>query len=116
RVAGLLEADLPGLLRRLRHELARLSEHEPHLSEVDALLEGAGIQIDEASVTLERLRDDFELDPERLTELEDRLTRLHELARKHRVAPEELLQRRDELQRELDELGDSDARLAELQR
>lgn len=120
RVAGALEGDegasLPGLLRRLRQELARLSEHEPRLAEVDALLDGAQIQIDEAAATLERLRDDFELDPERLAELEDRLARLHDLARKHRVSPDELLQRRDELRRELDELGDSDARLEELRR
>ena len=116
RVASALETDLPGLLRRLRHELARLAEHEPGLTEVDALLDGAQIQIDEAATALERLRDGFELDPERLTELEDRLARLHDLARKHRVSPEELAQRRDQLQQELDDLGDSDARLAELHR
>lgn len=120
RLAGGLEGDdvgsLPGLLRRLRHELTRLAEHEPGLADVDALLESAGIQIDEAASTLERLRDGFELDPERLAELEDRLARLHDLARKHRVTLDDLLQRREQLQQELDELGDSDARLAELRR
>ncbi|MCX7556881.1 DNA repair protein RecN [Xanthomonadaceae bacterium JHOS43] len=114
RIGTALESDLPGLLRRLRQELARLSEHEPALSDVDALLDGAQIQIDEAATALERLRDGFELDPERLHDLENRLTRLHDLARKHRVVPNELAQRCDQLQKELDELGDSDARLEAL--
>ena len=120
RVAIALEGDdaasLPGLLRRLRHELARLSEHEPRLSEVDVLLDSAQIQIDEAAVALERLRDNLEFDPERLAELEGRLARLHDLARKHRVPVDELRQCRDALQQEMEELGDSDARLLELRR
>ncbi len=120
RAAIALEGDdaasLPGLLRRLRHELARLSEHEPRLSEVDVLLDSAQIQIDEAAVALERLRDNLEFDPERLAELEGRLARLHDLARKHRVPVDELRQCRDALQQEMEELGDSDARLLELRR
>lgn len=118
RVAGTLAGDdaggLPGTLRQLRHELARLSEHEPRLAEVDALLDGAQIQIDEAATTLERIRDGFELDPTRLAELEQRLARLHDLARKHRVAPEELQELQQRLQQELDDLGENDARLARL--
>lgn len=118
RVAGSLDGDdavgLPGTLRRLRQELARLSEHEPRLSEVDALLDGAQIQIDEAATTLERIRDGLELDPARLAELEQRLARLQDLARKHRVAPEALQELQQQLQRELDDLGENDARLARL--
>lgn len=118
RVAGSLDGDdavgLPGTLRRLRQELARLSEHEPRLSEVDALLDGAQIQIDEAATTLERIRDGFELDPVRLAELDQRLARLQDLARKHRVAPEALQELQQHLQRELDDLGENDARLARL--
>ena len=117
-VASSLDGDdavgLPGTLRRLRHELARLSEHEPRLSEVDALLDGAQIQIDEAATTLGRIRDGLELDPARLTELEQRLARLQDLARKHRVAPEALQELQQHLQRELDGLGENDARLARL--
>lgn len=117
QLAAALEGDasLPGQLRRLRSELVRLSEHEPALGEIDALLDGAQIQIEEATSTLERLRDGFDFDPERLAGLEQRLGRLHDLARKHRCTPEHLAERRDALQGELDGLDDSDARLAELQ-
>lgn len=118
-VAAALEGEdgrsLPVLLRKLRQTLARLVEHEPQLMDVDALLDGAQIQIDEAAIVLGRLRDGFELDPARLEVLEQRLSRLGDLARKHRVAPEELQSVQQRLQAELDELGDSDARLARLQ-
>ncbi len=118
RVATALEGDdaasLPVVLRQLRHSLTRLSEHEPQLMEVDALLDGAQIQIDEAATTLGRLRDGLELDPDRLDALEQRLSRLSDLARKHRVAPEELQAVKERLQVEHEELDDSDARLAQL--
>ncbi len=120
RLAGLLQGDhgtsLPGQLRRLRHELVRLAEHEPRLLDIDALLDDATIQIDEAASQLERLRDGFELEPERFEALDRRLARLHELARKHRVTPMQLQDVHARLCRELDELGDSEARLAQLRR
>ncbi len=116
RAAAALEGELPDQLRRLRHDLSRLSTHEPGLAEVDALLEGARIQIDEAAAALERLRDGLDLDPDRLAALEARLARLHDLARKHRVPLPELAPRQAELQRELDELGASEGRLESLER
>lgn len=118
RAADALSGDgamLSGL-RRVRSELARLVDHEPRLSEVDILLDSAAIQLDEAASALDRLRDDLELDPERLAELEAKLSRLHELSRKHRTPLDGLAQRRDELQAEFDALSDSDETLARLER
>lgn len=115
--AGLSGEDVGGLpdsLRRLRQELARLVAHEPQLEQVDALLEGAQIQLDEAAGTLEQIRDGFELDPERLARLEQHMARLHDLARKHRVAPEQLQDVQAQLQAELDGLGENETRLAQL--
>ncbi|MGE4359814.1 MAG: DNA repair protein RecN, partial [Lysobacteraceae bacterium] len=116
RAAVALAGDLPDLLRRLRHELSRLVEHEPGLAEIDALLDGAQIQVDEAASALERLRDGFDLDPERLAALDARLARLHDLARKHRTTLPALAARQQALQQELDELGNSEAQLADLAR
>jgi DNA repair protein RecN (Recombination protein N) len=102
-------------LGALRTDLGRVLAHEPRLAEVDALVESARIQLDEAATALERIRDDLDLDPERLRELDSRLSRLHELARKHRVPLEQLGQRRDAIQRELDALRDAGGALARLQ-
>lgn len=105
---------LAGRLHAVRADLARLREHEPQLAEVDAMLESAGIQIDEALPMLQRLRDDLEADPERYLELERQLQRIHELARKHRVRPAELAERRDALEAELDALEQAHGRLETL--
>jgi DNA repair protein RecN (Recombination protein N) len=101
-------------LQRLRHSLGRQATHEPRLSEVDGMLEAAAIQVDEAAVLLERVRADLDLDPGTLEELDRRLARLHELARKHRVAPEGLAAHRDALAAELDALRGAGERLAAL--
>ncbi len=98
-----------GLARSLaeaRHRLAGLIAHEPRLEEAQTLLESAGIQIDEAASLLERLLDDFEIDPGRLDALEAHLARLHDLARKHRVPLDGLAERRDRLRDEVASLSD----------
>jgi DNA repair protein RecN (Recombination protein N) len=103
-------------LQQLRHSLDRQAEHEPRLAEVDGMLEAAAIQVDEAAALLERVRADLDLDPATLEELDRRLARLHELARKHRVAPEALAGHRAALASELEALRGAGERLAALDR
>jgi DNA repair protein RecN (Recombination protein N) len=95
-------------LRQVRADLSRLQAHEPQLAGIDALLDSAGIQLDEALAALERLRDGLDLDPAQLDGLEQRLSRLHELSRKHRVPLDQLAARRDALLAELDRLQNAD--------
>jgi DNA repair protein RecN (Recombination protein N) len=99
------------LLQQLRTGLARQVEHEPRLGEVDAMLESAAIQLDEALALLESVRADLDMDPAAFDEMDRRLARLHELSRKHRVAPEGLAAQRDVLDRELEALRGAGARL-----
>jgi DNA repair protein RecN (Recombination protein N) len=91
-------------LQQVRGELGRQLEHEPRLGEVDAMLDSAAIQLDEALALLEQVRADLDLDPAAFDELDRRLARLHELSRKHRVAPEGLAAQRDALTAELEAL------------
>ncbi|WP_242107644.1 DNA repair protein RecN [Luteimonas aquatica] len=105
---------LPQQLQQLRGDLARVQEHEPRLAEVDAMLEAAAIQVDEAAALLDRVRADLDLDPARFEELEATLSRLHDLARKHRVAPDALAAHRDALALELEGLRNAGARLQAL--
>jgi DNA repair protein RecN (Recombination protein N) len=105
RLAGDDGLSLGRALHQVGAELGRLSGDEPRLAEVVSLIESAGIQLAEAGAGLERIRDDFDLDPARLAQLEDRLSRLHELARKHRVPLDGLAARRDALQAELEGLA-----------
>ncbi|MGH8051690.1 MAG: DNA repair protein RecN [Arenimonas sp.] len=101
-------------LRQLSTHLQKLAEHEPRLLEITQLLDNAEIQLDEASNSLEKLRDDLEFDPARFQELESQLARLHDLARKHRVPLNELHQRHAELQTECETLRDKDITLQDL--
>ena len=103
-------------LHQLRGSLQREAAHEPRLAGVDALLDSAAIQLDEALVVLERIRDDLDLDPEALAEIERRLARVQDLARKHRVTPDALASHRDALARELESLADADERLRRIER
>jgi DNA repair protein RecN (Recombination protein N) len=102
-------------LRQVRGELLRLQAHEPRLAEIDQLLDSVQIQLDEATAGLERLRDELDLDPARLAELEQALARLHDLGRKHRVPLEQLGSRRDELAAELARLQGAGEQAAALQ-
>ena len=103
-------------LLRLRAELQREAAHEPRLGEVDAMLDSAGIQLDEALALLQRIRDDLDLDPAALAEIERQLVRVQDLARKHRVPADQLAAHRDALAAELESLADADLRLQRLDR
>ena len=67
--------------------------------------------MDEASREIDHHLDSFQLDPERLQEVELRLSALYDLARKHRIRPEELPELIARLSQELNELQGGDAQL-----
>ena len=71
-------------------QLRALIRIEPRLSEVEALLASAAVEISEAARTLNRIGSQMETDPIDLPIIESRLGRWHELARKHHIAPGEL--------------------------
>ncbi|NKG29328.1 DNA repair protein RecN [Erwinia rhapontici] len=82
--------NLQSQLYNARQLMAELIEMDDKLSGVFAMLEEAAIQISEASDELRHYCDRLDLDPNRLHELEQRLSRQIGLGRKHHIAPEEL--------------------------
>ncbi|MFC5578119.1 DNA repair protein RecN [Lysobacter niabensis] len=101
-------------LHQVRGELQRVAEHETRLVDVDAMLDNAAIQIDEALALLDRVRSDLDVDPDAFAQLERRLGRVHDLSRKHRVPTEQLAGQRDAIAEELDRLRGADERLQKL--
>ena len=77
-------------LARAGTELARLAELDPQLRACCELIDTARIQIEEAGSTLGHYTEARDLDPRRLAEVETHLQHLHDLARKHRTAPDAL--------------------------
>ncbi len=102
-------------LDRMLRELQELQTIDGALAPTSELLEGAAIQAREAAGELRHYLDSLESDPERLNTVEQRLGAIHELARKHRVEPEQLPQLQEQLQQELTELESAGSRLAGLQ-
>ncbi len=95
------EGSLHDQLASVRQILSGLSSLDAGFGDAESVLQQAEVQIREAADTLRHLLDRLELDPERLTEVERRLEAVHDLARKHRVKPEELPARLEALQQDL---------------
>ncbi|MEW8014398.1 MAG: DNA repair protein RecN [Candidatus Sedimenticola endophacoides] len=96
-------------------ELNQLLHLDDGLAGCREMLESANIQIREAVSELRNYADGIEMDPGRLRQVEERLGEIHDLSRKYRCKPDQLLERLDQLSRELDELEHADVHLGQLQ-
>jgi DNA repair protein RecN (Recombination protein N) len=78
---------------RLSHhqrEIIELSAIDHSLENISNLLDGATIQLEEASHELKSYVERFDIDEEQMNTIENRLDKLHDSARKHKVKPEML--------------------------
>ncbi|WP_298218371.1 DNA repair protein RecN [Halothiobacillus sp.] len=95
--------------------LARIAGLDDALSPLIDALEIAQIQISETADTLRDRLDSAEDDPEQLERVQARLEQLHQLARKHRIPPEQLDDRIAELREEAARLDHAQADSAALE-
>lgn len=79
------------------------------------LLDSAAIALAEARGEIQHHVDSVELDPERLDQVQRRLESVYDVARKHRVMPEQLAERHAALREELQALADGGERIAALE-
>ncbi|WP_020209140.1 DNA repair protein RecN [Gilvimarinus chinensis] len=103
-------------IHRALQLLRNLSDKPPLLQDAEQMLAEAQIQIDEALRSAEQFSDGFNLDPERLKQVDERLSAIYDIARKHRVTPQELPTIHQALAEEAAELGGGDEQLEQLQR
>ena len=89
---ALVEGDdaLSPRLGRIVQRLTQASVDDPALAAIVELLAPAAIQLDEAARAVRDYRRRLDLDPGELARAEQRLSAIHDVARKHRVRPEEL--------------------------
>ena len=102
------------LLNQCLQLLGNMSDQQG-IAQVSEMLNSAHIQIEEAGSELRHYLDGVELNPERQMEVEERLSTLYDVARKHKVQPEELPRLHQELADELHGLQHSDEALEQLQ-
>lgn len=91
--------------------LQELQIKSPSLDAVGEMLSTAAIQVEEATRELRRSIDDFDANPQRLEEINQRLSDVHQLARKHKTKPEDLLALQTSMQAELQAMESSSEEL-----
>ncbi|WP_306523696.1 DNA repair protein RecN [Rheinheimera sp.] len=126
--AGLIEASQQGLellidceegnalslLKQASYLLADASAVDAKLSGIEQMLQEALVQVEEASRELRRYGEKVEVDPERLSEINERLSAWLTLSRKHQVPNDQLFLHHQHLAQQLQQLAGDDERLAEL--
>ncbi len=109
------DASVQEILAHLSKELTELLPLDNRLTSSQELLASALIQIEEATTELRHYSDSLELNPSHLEQLEKRLQEIHDLARKYRVQPNELPDKLEALNTELNALEHTGTQLTELE-
>lgn len=105
-LTDLSESDTAMLSQLSQHQraISGLCSIDHSLESISELLDSATIQIDEANSELRNYIDRFDNDISQLNTIENRLDKIHELARKHKVKPEALPSQLDLLTTQLNQL------------
>lgn len=108
----------PGLFGQLLHfqeQFKTLSEKDPALTAAYELLLSANSNLEEVKSELRHYQDSLDMDPEQLNELDERLTTLFDLARKHQVDMAELPTTEHQIRDELTQLEQASENTEELE-
>lgn len=91
-----IQQNLHHIIQQLNH----LPGKHPRVEAAAEFIQTALIQCEEAASEIESFANEVHLDPERLFDVEARLSTLHQVARKYHVAPEQLLAKQQQLEQE----------------
>jgi DNA repair protein RecN (Recombination protein N) len=114
----ILDAEPSGATRALHQAAERLERHSGLDREIAAavgLLREAVINCEEAQNSLQAALSRLDLSPERMTRLERQLNVQHDLARKHRVQPEQLPEVLERLETRLERAAHLERRLQDIE-
>lgn len=100
------ELNVDTLLYRAIRDLEELVEMDSRYQSALEMLNEALIQVQEAGSEINHLANTIEQDPELLNELDERISRAIQLARKHHIQPQDLWQQHSTLKSELQTLLD----------
>ncbi|MCP4494022.1 MAG: DNA repair protein RecN [Gammaproteobacteria bacterium] len=120
QVLGLLydneESTIQSQLSHCQQMLSRQTHIDPRLGGSEELINGALIQIQEASNELRSYQDSVDIDESQLNQLNQRIASIQELSRKHHVRPDDLPQLTTSLNNELEQLQGSAMDLGQISR
>ncbi len=96
--------------------LRELSENIPDADSLASRLDAALIEIRDIASSLDNYNDEYNADPERLDDIENRLSKIYSLETKHHVdSGDGLIDLRERLARQLEMLDNGDEMLAQLE-
>ncbi|HPT32388.1 MAG TPA: DNA repair protein RecN, partial [Prolixibacteraceae bacterium] len=118
RVSELLQGDHYPVIPRIREAVSRLEKIAGYLREASGLAErlrSAEIELKDLAYESERLSEKTAYDPQRLSEVTERLDLIFTLEQKHQLpSVEELIALRDDLDRRIREIGSFDEEITQL--
>jgi DNA repair protein RecN (Recombination protein N) len=88
-------------LRSLHNRLRPLIQIDPRLGASAELIETATIQLDEAASSLDHYADRLDIDPDRLTQIDQRISAIFNASRKFRLSPESIPDELDRIRQRL---------------
>lgn len=98
-------------LRCCSENLTTLARLDSRLGNIASLLNDSYLQIEEASSDLKHYYQDLELDPQAYSLIEERYSLALQLAKKHSLSPENLVEHHQELVLELAAISNSETRI-----
>ena len=100
---------------KIAKDVSQLADGHQGLGNAAKLLEQAAIALGEAKSEIQHAHDKFDLDPERLQFVEERLAQIFQLARKHKIEPEDLAQHHTNLASRLGGIAEANDRIPMLE-
>lgn len=105
------ESNAYRLISSAAHELSALAQLDESLQDIAGILHDAAVQVEEAGRELSSYVERIDLDPARLADVEQRVSQVIQLARKHQVQPADLYFHHQKLLDELTRLNTDENRL-----
>jgi DNA repair protein RecN (Recombination protein N) len=107
-------ANVLALIHSALNALNEIATKPDQIRDVIKLMESAQIQIEESVSDLRSFHEGFEANPERLNQINGRLSQLHGVSRKHKIKPNDLSSLINSLELQLDRFEKPDEELSML--
>ncbi|WP_040725453.1 DNA repair protein RecN [Thiomicrorhabdus sp. Kp2] len=101
-------------LNQAIHALESIVEFSPSLESLITQLNSSVIEVQEAATEIQHHAEHIELDPQQLQNVEERLSALFGIAKKYNIEAEQLVEKQQQIQSDLERLEQSDASLETL--
>ena len=108
------ESSILNQLNHIENEMNGVLRFDNKIKTITGLLETAVIQINEATSELQHYLENIDLDPEHMQQVEQRISAIHEIARKHKLKPEQLEEHLENLKSELQALDNSEQQIRKI--